>query len=146
MTTDEVDMISKRIDECGAIPFITEPSDVEGYFIAPEHIAALTERGQEEVVAWLDGIATAEHTQLQHEFTRKRDEVKSLLYKKGPDKFPDTLTLIGNTIPLSPDKRRGKFMLKKIRGSCADFIGTEVDFLAPSVFLKSPALESIRNQ
>lgn len=144
MTTDEVDKVCARIAECGAVPFITEPSDVEGYFIAPEHIAAVTEKAPADVVAWLDDIASTEHTQLQHEFTRKRDAVKFLLYKKDADKCPDTLTLIGNTIPLSPDKRRGKFMLKKVRGGLADFIGTDVDLLVPSAFLKSPVLESIR--
>lgn len=146
MTTDEVEKVCMKIAECGAVPFITEPSDVEGYFVAPEHIAAMTKRELADVTVWLDDIATAEHTKLQHEFTRKRDEIKSLLYRKDVGKFPDTLTLIGNTIPLTSDKRRGKFMLKKIRGSCKDFTGAEVDFLVPSAFLKSPALELIRNQ
>lgn len=144
MTTDEVDEVIEKIAACGAVPFITEPSDVEGYFVAPEHIATITGKEPAAVVAWLDDIAAVEHTQLQHAFTRKRDAVKSLLYKKDLAKCPDTLALIGNTIPLSPDKRRGKFMLKKVRGGCVEFIGTEVDILVPSAFLKSPVLESIR--
>jgi energy-coupling factor transporter ATP-binding protein EcfA2 len=144
MTTDEVEKVCARIAKSGAVPFITEPSDVEGYFIAPGHIAAVTEKAPTDVVAWLDGIAAAEHTQLQHEFTRKRDAVKSLLYRKDVDKCPDTLTLIGNTIPLAPDKRRGKFMLKKVRGGFVDFIGKDVDLLVPSAFIKSPMLDSIR--
>lgn len=143
MTDDEVGKVCAKIAECGAIPFITEPSDVEGYFVAPEHIADLTGKNSTDVAAWLDCIAAAEHTQLQHEFTRKRDAVKSLLYRRDAHKCPDTLTLIGNIIPLSPDKRRGKFMLKKIRGDRANFIGAGIDLLRPSPALRSATLESI---
>lgn len=145
MTDGEVEIVKAKISECGAVPFLTEPTDIEGYFVAPGHLAAIFgNKSPEEITDWIEGIAVTEHTQLQHEFTRKRDAVKTLLYKKDPDKCPDTLALIGTVIPLSPDKRRGKFMIKRVRAGSLDYFGTEVDVLTPSAGLKSPALEAIR--
>lgn len=143
MTAEEAAKVISKIEECGALAFLTEASDIEAYFVAPEHIAAISGKSSAEVIAWLDSIATEQHTQLQHEFTRKRDVIKGLLYKRDPDNCPDTLELIGVSIPLSHDKRRGKFMLKKIRAECIKFVGADADLLTSTKFLESPSLKTI---
>lgn len=144
MTDDEVRVVSAKISEVSAVPFVTEHSDAEGYFVVAEHLAELTGKDVTEVVGWLDAIALEEHVAIQHEFTRKRDELKQLLYR-SPDapKFPDTFALIGKEIPLPPEKRVGKAMLKRVRGRLKDFCGKTPDLLKPTVHVRSPALLEI---
>lgn len=144
MTDEEVRTVSDRISEVGAVPFITEHSDVEGYFIVPGHIAELTGKAPSEVAEWLNSIAREEHVAIQHDFTRKRDELKQLLYKgAAAANFPDTIALIGKEIPLPPEKRVGKAMLRRVRSRIKDFAGTVPDFLKPTVHMYSPGLKLI---
>ncbi|MBC9071374.1 AAA family ATPase [Thauera sp. CAU 1555] len=142
MTDEEVGTVSAKISDVGAVPFITEHSDVEGYFIVPGHIAELTGKDPSEVAEWLNSIAREEHVAIQHDFTRKRDELKQLLYK-GAAKFPDTIALLGKEIPLPPEKRVGKAMLRRVRSQIKDFAGTVPDFLKPTVHIWSPGLKLI---
>lgn len=144
MTDGEVSLISERISQCGAIPFITESSDIESYFVRSAHIAACVSAPKTDVLAWLGQIAYESHNSLLHAFTRKRDEVKHLLYKNNPDEFPATISLIGETMPLPPKSRHGKFMFKKVRSS----LNTRFDIdatclLNPSTALKSERLAAI---
>lgn len=144
MTDEEAAAVSAKIAEVGAEPFLTEHSDVEGYFVVPEHLSELTGKDPEEVAGWLDAIALEEHVAIQHEFTRKRDEVKQLLYR-GADagKFPDTVALIGKDIPLPPGKRVGKSMLKRVRSRIQEFCGKTPDLLKATIHACSPALKGI---
>jgi energy-coupling factor transporter ATP-binding protein EcfA2 len=100
MTDEEVTRAATRIEEVHAKLFVTEGSDIESYFTTPEHVTHLTSLSADDVNAWLDDIATQNHVQLQHSFTRKRDEVKRALYKSNPENCPDTISLLGNSIPL----------------------------------------------
>lgn len=81
MTDEEVQLVSNKIAECGAIPYVTEGSDIESYFVKSSHISSLLDVQRSEVRDWLNEIALANHNKLQHAFTRKRDDVKYLLYK-----------------------------------------------------------------
>ena len=135
MVPAEVVQISKNIESCGAIPFITGGCDIESYFLAPQHISSRTGAPEPQVVEWLDEIATGEHMELQHVFTRKRDEIKIALYRGNQKECPDTFKLLGKVIPLPPDLRHGKKMLKRVRA------GLKAKFAAATEIVEeSPAL------
>lgn len=144
MTDDEVRSVSDKISEFGAIPFVTEGSDVESYFVCSRHISTHADAPRENVKEWLAEIALNNHVHLQHLFTRKRDEVKYLLYKNNIKEFPDTLGMLGNDMPLPPSKRQGKFMFKKVRASIQGHFGVDVNLLKATEALKSPRLKAIR--
>lgn len=139
MVQVEVDQISESILSCGAIPFITSGCDVEAYFLTPEHLSNRIGVDVPTVRDWLGEIAVAEHTDLQHSFTRKRDEVKSALYRSNPKDCPDTLKLLGKAIPLPPELRHGKKMLKRVRAGLKGKFGT-----VPEIIFATPALTCTR--
>ena len=143
MNDDEVNKISLKITSCGAIPFVTEGADVEGYFVHSKHISDRIGVQRENIKMWLAEIAQANHNELQHRFTRKRDDVKRLLYKDNPEDCPETLELIGNDIPLPASKRHGKFMLKKVRAGMHERFGMVDDLLVATEGLNSPRLKAI---
>lgn len=135
MVDAEVQRLSSGIVSCGAIPFVTHGCDVETYFLTPEHLSACVGVEVSEIRDWLDEVAVQEHTELQHLFTRKRDEVKSALYRGNPKDCPDTLGLLGKAIPLPPELRHGKKMLKRVRAGLKEKFG-----VAPEVTVATPAL------
>jgi hypothetical protein len=143
MTDEEVTRAVTRIEEVHAKLFVTEGSDIESYFTTPEHVTYLTSLSADEVNAWLIDIATQNHVQLQHSFTRKRDEVKRALYKSDPQNCPDTVFLLGNAIPLPPDRRLGKFVLSKLHAGMATKTGKSTNLVQFSMKLTSSRLEEI---
>jgi len=143
MTDPEIQRAIKKVSECGAAVFLTEGSDIESYFIAPDHIAAVTSMQPADATKWLEEIAQENHIELQHAFTRKRDDTKKLIYKKDPENCPDTMALLGREIPLTPGKRLGKFMLSKVHGSMKSKIGSEINLIRTSSGLSSPALKAL---
>lgn len=143
MLNNEVDIIVKKIESVDALPFITQGSDIESYFIRPNHIAHLISRELVDVTDWIEQLSAAEHVQIQHDFIRKRDEVKNKLYKKNPEDCPSVMELLKNTVPLSEDKRKGKFMIKKIRGGMYTKFKKEVDLLQDSPYLTCDRLKHI---
>jgi ABC-type dipeptide/oligopeptide/nickel transport system ATPase component len=140
MTDGEVERVAERVAGCGARLFLTDGPDIETYFIAPGHIAAITSASEIDVSNWLEEIAKENHVGLQHQFTRKRDDAKKVLYKKDPESCPETLALLGNEIPLAPEKRLGKFMLSRVHGGMKSKLGTETNLIRYSAKLSSPAL------
>jgi energy-coupling factor transporter ATP-binding protein EcfA2 len=144
MTDDEVQVVTERIEQSGGIPFVTERSDVESYFLNPDHLAARLGIGGQDVAQWLDEIATDDHVELQHSFMRKRDDVKKLLYRGNPNDCPDTLGLLGAVIPLPQDRRHGKKMLKKVRAGMHRKFGVTVEVVEPSDHLVSQRLQEIQ--
>lgn len=139
MTQAEVDQVMANIRTSGAIPFITSGCDIEAYFLAAEHLSNRIEVDVPAVRDWLDEIALDAHTELQHSFTRKRDEVKSLLYRSNPKDCPDTLKLLGKAIPLPPELWHGKKMLKRVRAGLKEKFG-----FAPEIIIATPALTCTR--
>lgn len=143
MTTEEVEQTSLKIAECGGIPFITEGCDVETYFLEANHLSLRLGVNEAEIKHWLNQISVDEHMELQHSFTRKRDEIKNLLYRGNFAACPETLALLGNAIPLPPEKRHGKFMLKRVRAGMQDKFGKTVEVISPTPHLISPRLQEI---
>jgi energy-coupling factor transporter ATP-binding protein EcfA2 len=145
MTVNEVEVVAANITSCGATPFITEGCDIESYFLESQHLANRIGAPLADVVAWLDQLATKMHAELQHLFTRKRDEIKSSLYREklNVKEFPDTLKLLGAAIPLSTDKRHGKKMIKKVRAGLKARFNATPDITTASPFLTSARLTQI---
>jgi hypothetical protein len=114
MTNKEAGWIEKQIKSSGAIPFLTEGSDIEYYFIESHHLGELLNVEAGEIDDWKNEVAQGNHNELVHKYTRKRDEAKSL-YKNKQEDPPDTFDMIGEDMPLPEEKRLGKYMLKKIR-------------------------------
>jgi energy-coupling factor transporter ATP-binding protein EcfA2 len=143
MTPAEVARVSENIESRGAIPGITSGCDVESYFLAPGHLGSCFGAAMPAVIDWLDEIATGEHTELQHSFTRKRDEIKSAMYRGNPKDCPDTLALLGKAIPLPPELRHGKKMIKRVRAGLKAKFGVDAEIIAVSPALICPRLNEI---
>jgi len=143
MTEAEIEQLKNKIQDSNAIPFITSGSDIESYFIDSLHISTLLEVDVQEVIEWINDLATKHHTEIQHQFTRKRDDIKSKLYRQNPASCPDTLSLLGTAIPLDETKRKGKFMFKKIRGDMYRKFGRVVDVAQITDFLLCDELKII---
>lgn len=134
MTDAEAERVRQQITAQGATPMITRGSDVESYFCAPAHVAALLGRDVPEIETWIAEITQANQVEIQHSFTRKRDELKPLLYRSGQGEPPDTLQLLGPA-PFPSDKLVGKFLLKKMRGGMHARFGMDVELVAQSEHL-----------
>ncbi len=146
MTQEESTKIENNIRESGAIPFITRGSDIESYFTSASHLRAACEITEEEASNWLNELATKYHNELQLQLTRKRDDIKSKMYRTDKSSCPDTLQLIGQDIPLPESKRKGKFMLSKIRGDICKKIGRAAELKVPSQNLYCLNLQQIKNE
>lgn len=146
MTTTEASKIEQSIINIGAIPFITSGSDIESYFINSNHIGSICNLETPYVENWLSDLARLHHNDIQLQFTRKRDDIKLKMYRNNQSNCPDTISLIGNSIPLEDEKRKGKFMLKKIRGSMQDKVGRQVDLKTASQALTCRILQNAKNE
>jgi len=142
LTPDEEQKLRNRIEGYGALPFITEGSDIESYFVEPHHIAKVTDIDAEALANWLDELAMHFHNRLTHKFSRKRDDAKKKLYKAG-DKTPDTIDLMGEMVPLPTEKRLGKFMLAKVRNGLHQQFGESANLCVESDYLYSETLQKI---
>lgn len=145
LTDNEIEWVAEQIAISGAHHFITEESDIEGYYVNPSHLSVLLNEDEDNVETWLSDLAVQNHNNLIHKFTRKRDEAK-ILYRRRNENPPDTLNLLGADNPLPPEKRLGKFMFKKVRGGMQERFGKSVDITQPTPHLISPRLVQIREE
>lgn len=142
MTDEEVAIIENKINDY-AIPFITKGSDIESYFISPQHLAEIFNQDLEVIEGWLHELSVENHNKIQHTYTRKRDEIKRSLYRGRENECPVTINLIGNQNPLQHDKWVGKFMLKKVRGSMQEQFGESRNIVISTQHLACERLEEI---
>lgn len=145
-TTEEIINLSARINEFGGYPFITEGSDIESYFTNPRHLSELLDVGVDEIEVWLAELATQAHNKLTHKYSRKRDDAKYKLYRRNPEDAPDTLLLMGNAVPLGPEKRLGKIMLAAIRANMSGKFDKDIDPIQTTLGLESPRLLQIKEE
>lgn len=145
MTISEVERVKQAISKSGAIPFITAGSDIESYFVSDTHIGHISGVTNEEIRAWLNELATNNHNDLLLQFTRKRDDIKYKMYRDNRDDCPDTKKLIGLSVPLSEEKRKGKFMLRKVRDSMQTKFGRNIDLKGVSPSLTCLELQNLKS-
>lgn len=145
MTDDEVAYVRNRIQQQGAIPFITDGSDIESYFCHPGHLQSLLDVPQDQIDNWLAEQINGMQVEIIHSFTTKRSEIRGLLYRAGQiaGEPPGTLELLGNP-PFAATKIVGKSLLKRLRGSMHQRFGKTVDLLNSTPFLNTQQLEQIR--
>ena len=91
-------------------------------------------------------IAKINHNDLHLQFTRKRDEIKNKMYRNNKNDCPETLDLLGDSIPLHEGNRKGKFMLRKLRGSMTQKLGRYIELRSPSQALLCSNLQKIKNE
>ena len=147
MTDKEVQWVKETIEEKGVTAFITDGSDIEDYFVEVNHLCALLEDqginvSAKEMEDWLDDIATKYHNDLQHRFTRKRDDLKHL-YRSGRGKPPKTRKLLGTNNPLESHKRVGKFMVRKIRHDSLEKFNFQLNPIELSSRLQADSLNHL---
>lgn len=147
MTSDETQRLADSIARRGFIPYITKGSDIEAYFIQPEHLCNVLQKDDSsDVGAWLDTLARDNHNVLLTSFNNKRDEIKRSMYRGREDECPSKSELIGADIPLPPDKRKGKDMLRYVNGSMFTRFGLERRLDMSSQFLRCDRLQEIGNR
>ncbi|MCL0166829.1 hypothetical protein M2T55_31435, partial [Klebsiella pneumoniae] len=123
----EVDIVKAEIQRGGAIPFITEGSDIESYFTRVEHLSHVTGSSVQDIQTWITDIAAQNHVVIQSDFQSKREVIKYNLYKGRLEACPRHLTLFGNQVPTSVNNIKGKYLLKKIRGGMQEKLGRQYD-------------------
>lgn len=141
LTENEVQKLTEKIEQSGALAFVTEGSDIESYYVKPAHIAELLDVDEDKVKVWLDEMALKNHNKFSHKFSRKRDEAKRKLYKSAD--APSTLELMGEEVPLPHNKRLGKFMLALVRASMKERFGKDVNLLCDSNYLACALLQKM---
>lgn len=117
MSDDEVDRLRAKfsLEQTPNLRLLlTRGSDVESYFVRPDHIAMVTGRGLAEAQALIEDVLHQNMIEFVEAFVRKRDEIKRDLYKSDPENCPSIGALIaGNQIPV--EKAIGKTLLKRVR-------------------------------
>lgn len=144
MTDEEVINVEQKITGINTIPFVTEGSDVESYFMNPSHLAEIIGVSTEEIEEWLNELARTNHVDIQEKFHNKREEIKySFLYRENRGNCPAFLDLFGRDVPTPPKNRLGKFMLRKANGDLKRKFGKTEDLFKNSEHLKIDKLKEI---
>jgi hypothetical protein len=89
---DDVEKECKKIADAGAIPFITEGTDLESYFLVPEHVAdiysGVSQQVAEDLVA--EAISLAKDDSIDKLFnTACRDALEEYSKNRTENEFPD---------------------------------------------------------
>jgi hypothetical protein len=117
MSDDEIDRLTRkyRLDRSPNMRlFITRGSDVESYFVQPDHLAAVTGSTPADERLMLEDVMQQDMNAFVFAFRDKREEIKRDLYRADPENCPAVADLApGNQLPL--EKAVGKMLLKKAR-------------------------------
>jgi AAA ATPase domain/AAA domain, putative AbiEii toxin, Type IV TA system len=138
MADDSAQNFNSDIKSIGAFPFLTEHSDVEGYFINAEHLAHLN-----------TGLTVARAQELIDEATDKtKDKSLKILTNirfevaqrerplgKAPDVFSITDAARKDYEADSAKWRRGKFVLKLLKQLIHQELGRTANIIAPSPYV-----------
>ncbi|SFR13996.1 ATP-dependent nuclease [Desulfoscipio geothermicus] len=147
MTDEEVSRVNEKISGHNTIPFVTDGSDIEAYFIDPSHLAYVIGVSRDEIIDWLNTLASNNHVEIQEKFHNKRKEIEySFLYRDDRTACPSVIDLFGRTVPTASQNRLGKFMLRKANGDVFNKFGRSIDLLQNSPHLKIEQLQTILRQ
>jgi AAA15 family ATPase/GTPase len=144
MTEDEVDMVKAKINRPKCTPFITAGSDIEAYFLNPQHLAELYNISIEDIHNITEEIARQCHVEIQAKFQNKRLEIYYNLYNtENRDECPGFLELFGRDIPTQASNRMGKFMLEKVKSAFRTRFGSGINIQTRTDHLIIPELQNI---
>ena len=133
MEDEECEPREDEVVKNGGIPFITHYSDIEAYFCNPKHISCLLEEDEFEVMAWIQELYQKNRDDILVDFTQKRGVI------------PGNIKCDKHTKPLFDEYEKtdfmkvvkGKFLLKKIRGSLYERWKKPCEIVRPSPFIKN---------
>ena len=147
----EVEEVCKKIQGDKIIPFITEQSDIEAYFVTAKHISRVLGIEKTQAEEWIDELIKENETEIIIDYSNKRNEAhKSNIYtrRKSPEKWTDAKKTLddakkknGGKIP--PELVKGKFLKKKINGAMKKKWGYERQIISDSDAIDSPRLKEI---
>lgn len=132
----------KDVKNFGAIPYITEGSDLEMSFIHKDHLADLSGKDALEIESFIQTLIIDHDEELRKKFRDKRKEHIKKLYPDGGS--PKTETLCPPDQPLSVGCVYGKFFIKKVRERSKDILGATINPIKKSnISTIAPNLKSI---
>lgn len=146
----EIEELCAKIQGENVIPYVTEQSDIEAYFVSKKHISSVLEITDIQAEEWIGELIEENKTDIIIDYSNKRNEAhKMKLYKgKTPAKWVDAKKLLhqacennGGKIP--PEYVKGKFLKKKINGSMMKKWGMNKNIFIDSEGIDSPALKAI---
>jgi len=120
--------------------FITDGSDLESYFLDGDHIAELCGMPTNEAESLLHKVAIDNHNTIVTRFNDKRQALHKQFGSRGV--LASTDALRATSIPLPPDQRVGKDMLRWVESELRTngFLAAGQTLIAPSSALDSPNL------
>ena len=125
MTDDEVDRWKEKMETEQIRCFITSGSDIESYFLDPEHLATIAQVDVNEINGVLAELLRENSSPIREKFTKKRREINISMNRDGGG--PETTALLpDNNIP-SMEHAVGKFILKKFRGKSHEIFNIEIN-------------------
>jgi hypothetical protein len=128
--------------------FITDHSDLEGYFLNARHIAELNpEITVEHAQALIDNATKATREKSIAKLINLRTEAALRLRRNGSTHNPGKLAIEASSdYDTDPERwRRGKIVLNELRSSLHKELGRQAVILKASEHLKVNALEAIRD-
>ena len=148
----EVDEICENIKGDKIIPFVTEQSDIEAYFVTAKHISQILEIEETEAKQWIDELIKENESEIIIDYSNKRNEAhkKSKIYtrKNSPERWIDAKKTLakareGYDGKIPPELVKGKFLKRKINGSMRKKWGTNKNIIVDSDAIDSPKLREI---
>lgn len=139
MTENEVEYIENQINSDNVIPFITSGSDIESYFVTPQHLSVILNEDVSTIEEWIKELIDENTSRIYVDFIHKRDEMKHLpIYKNNKSSPPDSADLIKkseNDVYALLKIAKGKFLKKKINGNMSKKFQKTVDIIQPSEYI-----------
>jgi len=142
LTIEEALEWKGEVSSLGAIPYITEGSDLEMNFIHPGHLSKLAGKDISEIETFIQAVITNHDSELRKKFKDKRKEHIRKLYPDGGS--PETNNLCPPDQPLNISCVHGKILISKIREQSKDHFGVKIEPLNESTVTSiAPNLRTI---
>ena len=143
----EVEELCDKIKGESVIPFVTEQSDIEAYFVTEKHISSVLGITEVQAKEWIEELIEENQTDIIIDYSNKRNEARKFkIYKRkeAPERWIDAKKLLhqaceNNEGKIPPECVKGKFLKKKINGSMVKKWGS-----AKNIFVDSNEIDSAR--
>jgi len=150
LTDDELRIIKTKVESANILFFSTNGTDIESYFINPNHINQLYPSIDRAVIQNLIDDATTEtRADSVTRFINSRNQIASeLFYRNGGDR-PNIGQISFDTTNLydsNPERyRNGKLVLKRLHSKLQQAIGENIKIINNSSVLTNPSLSELKN-